>query len=228
MLIPAAGSGVRLGAHLPKTLIDLAGRPMFVRAADSLVRHPLCIETVIAAPAGFEEYYLEAAGKAWADYDVRVVTGGRTRQESVTFALRSLQQDSDAILIHDAARPFITPDVIERVLAALMAGDTAALPGLPVTDTLKRVATDSRLVDSTVDRHDLMAVQTPQGLRRDAAQTAFDRATRDGLDGTDDVWLIEHYRLGSIRVVDGAPRNFKITTPEDLARARELLAYDTH
>ena len=212
---------------MPKALIEIAGKPLFVHAADLLVRHPACIEAVIAAPAGFEADFAQAAKREWNDERVRVALGGATRQQSVLFALRSLRKSCDAVLVHDAARAFVTRDLIARVLEALSGQFVGTVPGLPVTDTIKRVLTGSGIVLGTMDRADLMAVQTPQAVLRTIAIDAFERAAVDGTAGTDDVSLVEYYRLGPVRVVKGDPRNFKITTPEDLARARVLLDYAT-
>lgn len=228
--MPAAGSGARLGTAVPKTLIEIAGKPLFVHAADLLVRHPDCVEAVIAAPAGFEVRYADAAEREWHDARVHVVVGGRVRQESVGNALCSLRVPCDAVLIHDAARPFVTTNLIDRVLDALSGDCVAVVPGIPVTDTIKRIVPESQVVHTTIDRDELVAVQTPQAIDFAVATEAYRRVARDGFEGTDDVSLIEHCRLGAIRVVDGEPGNFKITTPEDLARARERLerAYDRH
>jgi 2-C-methyl-D-erythritol 4-phosphate cytidylyltransferase/2-C-methyl-D-erythritol 2,4-cyclodiphosphate synthase len=220
LLMPAAGGGVRLGSDGPKALVEIAGAPMFVHAAQPFVRHAQCIEAVVAAPSGWESRFREIADHAWGKERVRVVTGGTTRQESVARSLAALVLDAEFVLVHDAARPLIGATLIARVLAALSEA-VAAVPVLPVTDTLKRIAGSG--VAETVDRGVLVVAQTPQGMLRTAAEEAQRRAHATGFEGTDDVSLIEHFALGSVKAVAGDPGNFKITTGEDLALARKLM-----
>jgi 2-C-methyl-D-erythritol 4-phosphate cytidylyltransferase len=221
LLMPAAGGGVRLGTDRPKALVEIAGLPMFIQAARPFLRHPQCAEAVIAVPAGWESRFRSAAKSEWGEGRVKVVTGGAVRQESVARALEALTSDAEFVLMHDAARPLIEDGVIERVLVALI--DTVAVvPALPVVDTLKRVD-ERRMVLETVDRRDLVAVQTPQGILREAAKEAYRRALATGFVGTDDVSLIEHFGLGAVAVVNGDPGNFKITTAEDLALGEKLM-----
>ncbi len=222
--MPAAGSGSRLGAAQPKALLDLGGRALFSHAAEPFLQDPRCVETIIAAPRGFEGQFERAATLAWGAGRVKVITGGGIRQESVGLALAAITSEPDAVLIHDAARPLVTRIVIDRVLEALRHDCVAAAPGLPVIDTLKRVTGLPPFVTQTVDRASLVAMQTPQALLFSLAVRAFELAAATGFEATDDVSLIEQFNLGPIRVVDGDPRNFKITTLDDLARARELLA----
>jgi 2-C-methyl-D-erythritol 4-phosphate cytidylyltransferase len=224
LLMPAAGSGSRLGAALPKALLEIAGRALFAHAAEPFVQDPRCLEVVIAAPQGCENQFAHASKVTWHNSRVKVITGGRIRQESVGLALAALTCRPDAVLIHDAARPLVRPDLIDCVLNALEHDCVAVVPGLPVTDTLKRVDGVPLTVVETVDRASLVAVQTPQALLFSLAARAFELAAATGFEATDDVSLIEQFNLGPIRVVDGDPRNFKITTVDDLARARELLA----
>jgi len=218
--MPAAGSGARLGADRPKALLDIAGAPMFVHAARPFLRHRQCVEAVVAAPAGWERAFQSAALAEWGESRVRVVTGGARRQQSVACALSALISDADMVLIHDAARPLVSKAVITRVLEAL-SESVAAAPVIPVVDTLKRP--DGNGILETVQRAGLVAVQTPQGILRAAAEEAQRRARAEGFEGTDDVSLIEHFALGAVKAVVGDPRNLKITTAEDLEMARILL-----
>lgn len=219
--MPAAGGGVRLGAELPKALVEIAGAPMFVHAVRPFLRNAQCVEAVVAAPAGWEFRFQEMADREWGKERVRVVTGGAARQESAAGALAALISGAEFVLIHDAARPLVSETIIARVLAAL-SESVAAVPVIPVADTLKR--TDERhTVVETVERSGLVAVQTPQGILRAAAEEAQRRARAEGYEGTDDVSLIEHFALGAVKAVAGDPRNFKITTGEDLVLARKLM-----
>jgi 2-C-methyl-D-erythritol 4-phosphate cytidylyltransferase len=220
--MPAAGSGTRLGANEPKTLLDIAGQPLFIHAVRPFLRHPECVAVVVAAPNGYESRYRDRVDLLRESSRMRIVTGGRTRQESVSFALRAVSEAVDAVLIHDAARPFVTRELIDRVLEGLQHG-AASVPGLPVIDTVKELAGDSRTVSRTIPRETLVTVQTPQGLRIEAARKAFQMAAEVHFEATDDVALIERFSLGTVRVVDGDPCNFKITTMDDLVRARLIL-----
>jgi 2-C-methyl-D-erythritol 4-phosphate cytidylyltransferase len=144
-----------------------------------------------------------------------VVAGGADRQESVWRGLQRLPEDARVVVVHDAVRPFITADLVERVRAAGAGG--AATCGTPVRDTVKRV-TDGA-VESTIARQGLWLTQTPQAFARDLLWEAHDKARRDGFAGTDDAVLVE--RLGMpVAMVPGLAQNLKITTPEDLRTAR--------
>src|SRR5262249_43820278 len=145
-----------------------------------------------------------------------VVGGGPTRQESVRLALDAAPHGVRMVVVHDAVRPFITRELVDAVLAAAGA-DGAAICALPVAETVKRVR--DGLVETTVDRAGLWAVQTPQAFRAEILREAHDKARRDGVAGTDDAMLVE--RLGHrVRVVPGLAGNVKITTPDDLRWAR--------
>ena len=149
-----------------------------------------------------------------------VVPGGQTRQESVWLALRAAPDDADFVVVHDAVRPFITRALIDAVVGAARAAG-AAICALPVTETVKRVRGDE--VEATLDRTGLWTVQTPQAFRADLLREAHEKARRDGVVGTDDAALVE--RLGHpVKVIRGLEGNLKITTPEDLRRARRMAA----
>lgn len=215
-VIPAGGVGSRLGSRLPKQFLDLGGAPILAATVRHFVRHPRISVAVVAAPPG----HVERARRLLAPLGRRVgplvVPGGATRQESVWQALQQVPADTDVVIIHDAVRPFITRGLIDAVLAAA-ASTGAAICGLPITETVKRVRDGH--VESTLDRAALWAVQTPQAFRCALLREAHEKARRDGLVGTDDAMLVE--RLGhSVRVVPGLPTNIKITTPADLRRAR--------
>jgi 2-C-methyl-D-erythritol 4-phosphate cytidylyltransferase len=226
LLMPAAGGGLRLGGERPKALVEIAGAPMFIHAARPFLQHAQCIEVVVAAPAGWEAAFQTAADAEWGEKRVRVVTGGARRQESVARALAALLSEAEFVLIHDAARPMVSEALIARVLTAL-GESVASVPVIPVADTLKRMDERSEVVE-TVDRAGLTSVQTPQGMLRAAAEQAHRRARSTGFEGTDDAALIEHFALGAIKAVPGDPRNFKITTADDLEMARILLDHITH
>jgi 2-C-methyl-D-erythritol 4-phosphate cytidylyltransferase len=171
------------------------------------------IETiVVAVPAGCEE-------SVAAELSVITVTGGATRQDSVRAALSALPSEADIVLVHDAARPLAPVTLIEAVAAAVRAGAAAVVPGLPVDDTVKRVDSTGWVIE-TPPRALLRAIQTPQGFTRELLERAHQLP---GSEATDDAALVE--LLGEpVLVIPGSPDAFKITRPEDLARAEALLA----
>ncbi len=172
---------------------------------------------VVAAPSGWCQ---SATATLWGSaVPVTVVVGAATRQGSVRAALAVLPPEVDVVLVHDAARPLIPPAVVEAVLAAVRAGAAAAVPVLPVIDTLKSVDATGTVV-GTVDRSMLAAVQTPQGFRREVLEQAHRQASSAAL--TDDAGLVEALGI-AVRTVPGDPAGFKITTPYDVVLAEALL-----
>jgi len=159
LLIPAAGSGERFGAPIPKALVQLNGRTLIEHALLNL--GPVATQIIVAAPAGYEDKFREILGDA-----VTVVTGGSTRTKSVKIALESIAQDIEYVLVHDAARPLASGELGKRIIEALATGDVAVIPALAVTDTIKEVDASNYVV-STPNRERLRAVQTPQGFARE-------------------------------------------------------------
>jgi 2-C-methyl-D-erythritol 4-phosphate cytidylyltransferase len=249
-ILVAAGRGERLGFGLPKARVPLAGTPLFLHALGSLLEHPLVRDVILVAPDDQAE--LEAMASLLAESfgpvasrSVKLVPGGAERQDSVLAALVALEQDRvppDAIvLVHDAARPLLRPDLVTRCLEAMgvrlasgvqsdlpgLADDeemgclpAGVVPGLPVRETLKLVYGDR--VVNTQPREGLYAVQTPQVFRLGALSRAHHRAHRYGLRATDDAALLEWQGL-PIRLVPGDPENLKVTFPGDLELAERLL-----
>lgn len=225
-IIVAAGRGARArqGAAVePKQFRPIAGVPMLLRAIRPFAQHPRVGPIVVVLPPP-----LAAAPPDWLRAllsDRLVVTdGGEERQQSVANGLGRLPAGPSLVLVHDAARPFVSREVIDRVLAVAARG-AAAVPGVPLSDTVKETDT-AGLVVRTVPRERLVAVQTPQAFPRAILETAHQRARSDAAPAggaTDDATLCE--RLGHpVRVVAGSPWNIKITTPEDFALAEALAA----
>ena len=209
-LIPAAGSGTRLGLG-PKALVQLAGRSLLERALHGL--RPHVDELLVALPAGLElpDLKLPLPG-------VRTITGGSTRQDSVRLLLEA--SDAGLVLIHDAARPFLPPGVARAALeAASEVG--AATAALPVADTLVRAEAGNW--GERVEREGLWAVQTPQGFRREGLLEAHHWAQREGHTASDDAGLLR-WAGGRVALVPGDSRLFKVTTPSDLELAEALAA----
>jgi 2-C-methyl-D-erythritol 4-phosphate cytidylyltransferase len=215
-LIVAAGSGERLGAGRPKALVELAGRPMLDWSLRALAASPEIEQVVVALPVGAG--LPEVSGER-----VVGVEGGASRSESVRCALE-VAQEGGPVLVHDAARPLLTPAIVGHVLAALAADvdADAAVAAAPVTDTIKRVAGHGGVLE-TLDRSSLWAVQTPQVFRREALERALAQPADVLGEATDDAWLIERAG-GRVVVASVAAENLKVTTPLDLEIAGELLS----
>ncbi len=226
-LIVAAGLGERLGAGRPKALVELAGRPLVQWSLHTLREAPGIGRIVIATPPAYESGGAthEVSISLPASLNAIAVTGGATRSESVRLALAAAGdgRDSDLVLVHDAARPLLTVELIEATLAAAGGeGVDAAIAATPVTDTVKQADTDG-VVKQTLDRAGLWAVQTPQVFRRGALERALDVPEDVLAQATDDAWLVE--RAGGQVVVVPAPKdNMKVTTALDLDLAELLLA----
>ncbi|MDQ6851972.1 MAG: 2-C-methyl-D-erythritol 4-phosphate cytidylyltransferase [Actinomycetota bacterium] len=215
-IIVAAGSGSRLGADVPKAFVTVAGRTLLEHASSRFLEHPLVRDVVLAAPANLVESASAIVPRA------RVVAGGSTRQESVARALAALAADIDIVLVHDVARAFVPAEMITQVVGAVQAGSAAAIPTLPVTDTIRRCDPDTHELGETLDRTRLRAVQTPQGFRRAALLAAH--SLDPDADACDDASLVEAMGVRVV-AVRGDERAFKITVARDLAVA-ELIARD--
>jgi len=214
-IVPAGGHGARMGSRRPKQYLRLGQAPILVATLKALARARSIAGIVVAVPEAQVAATRRLLARARVPKILDVVAGGADRQESVWRGLQRLPEDARVVVVHDAVRPFITADLVERVRAAGAGG--AATCGTPVRDTVKRV-TDGA-VESTIPRQGLWLTQTPQAFARDLLWEAHDKARRDGFAGTDDAMLVE--RLGMpVAMVAGLAQNLKITTPEDLRTAR--------
>jgi 2-C-methyl-D-erythritol 4-phosphate cytidylyltransferase len=215
VLVPSAGSGVRMGPGAPKALRELAGEPLLVHAVRNLSAAPSTGLIVVAAPPR-EIAAVESLLSAFPL--VRVVSGGETRQASVARALAVVPAEFDLVLVHDAARCLAPPELVEAVATAVRSGSEAVVPVLPVVDTIKTVTADE-VISGTVDRSVLRAVQTPQGFRRATLEAAHANAANQH---TDDAGMVE--ALGRrVDTVIGDDRALKITRRFDLAVAEAIL-----
>ena len=220
LIIPAAGLGTRMGQR--KALMPLDDRPIIVHTLERFLplAERLGAVVVVAHPDDIDqaERVLEPLGGGFDS--LAVVPGGARRQDSVRAGLEAAPPDLELVAIHDAVRPFVSPSTVAAALeTAAQVG--AAIVAAPMKPTVKRVE-ESRVV-ATLDRQRLWCAQTPQVFRRDLLLAAWQAAERDGLEVTDDAQLLEH--IGHpVAVVPGSDLNIKITTPEDLALARAILA----
>lgn len=219
VVVVAAGSGTRLGAGQPKAFVEVRGVPVLEHALRGVFDAVEPAQVVIVAPqsqlAAARSIAKRVAGAA-ASY-VTVVAGGDTRQASVSAGLASLGPDVDVVLVHDAARALTPGALVDRVVGAVRRTGGGVIPALAVSDTIKRVEGDE--VRETVDRSELVHVQTPQGFPRQALVEAYAAATTEY---TDDAALFQAAG-GSVTTVEGEARAFKITTPWDLRRAENVL-----
>jgi len=216
VVIPAGGSGTRLGGSLPKQFLTIGGEPILLMTARQMASHPAVDLVVVAAPAAHLARTRRVLRPLAGQIALNVVEGGTERQDSVWRALLAVPPSIDIVLVHDAVRPFVTHRLIDEVLRATVETG-AALCARPIAETVKRVS--EGIVEETLDRRGLWAVQTPQGFRAALLREAHDKARREGVVATDDAMLVE--RLGQpVRVVAGLAANVKITTPEDLRHAR--------
>jgi len=209
-IIAGAGMGHRLGADIPKALIQIDGVTLIERAFAAL--SPVVDEIVITAPAGYEDQFRAIVGES-----ATVITGGVLRSDSVNVALKSLSPSTKYVLVHDAARALATNELAQRVLHELTSGESAVIPALSVVDTIKEVDRDG-YVRSTPDRSILRAVQTPQGFSVDVLKRAHEASE----DATDDAALVEALGV-KVKTIPGEARAMKITNPEDIAMALTLI-----
>lgn len=214
VVIVAAGMGTRLGAGVPKALVDIGGDALIVHALRSVREVGRVSEVVVVVPGGHRGEFEPLCEGAV------LVDGGAERTDSVAAGLAALSDRTEVVLVHDAARAFAPPALFDAVIDAVLAGADAVVPGLPVVDTVKQVDAGGVVV-GTPDRSSLRAVQTPQGFRRSALVRAHSR----GGQATDDAALVESDG-GHVVVVDGDPRALKVTVPADLDAVRRLIATD--
>ena len=216
-MLVAAGAGERLGIDRPKAFAALAGRPLLAESLDRLDRCPWIDAIVVAAPPGWEEPVILLSEELATAKVSSCVTGGVTRAESVRSALADVAEEALVVIVHDAARPLVSDEIVERVLAPLSEGHDGVIPALPVPDTLKRV--DGGRVVETVEREGLVGAQTPQVFPAAVLREAY---AGDLSGATDCAYLVERAG-GKIAVVEGDPRLVKVTTPADLALVESWL-----
>ena len=219
-VVPAAGSGRRVGGSSPKQFLHLGGVPLLVRTLVALGRSRVIGGIVVVAPPSAVERTRRLIKHYRLARVLAVISGGRERQESVWLGLQAVPSTAGLVVVHDGVRPFITGALVRQVVEAASRFGAAAC-GLSVRETVKRAR--EGFVQATVERDGLWLVQTPQAFRRSLLWEAHEKARQDGFLGTDDAVLVE--RLGApVRMVPGLLENFKITTPDDLARARAVVA----
>lgn len=216
-IVAAAGSGVRLGGNIPKALVELGGIPLFIHSLQVLSASAL-IDKIILVARRKEMARFAATVKRYKIKKIKaIIAGGKTRTLSVKNGLNCLDPDTQLVLIHDAARPFINSGLIKELIAAATKWG-AAIPAVPVKDTVKAVGSGYR-VEKTLPRHKLWLAQTPQAFKTGLILKAYKNIKTSAVD---DAALVEE--LGApVKVVRGSYRNIKITTPDDLSLAEAML-----
>ena len=221
-IIAAAGSSTRMGGAVTKQYMLCMGLPVLIKTCKAFCDAEDVDSIVIAVPPGDEGYVhnlIEQYGltKIW-----YVVSGGAERRDSVAAALSVLPPGTTHVLVQDGARPFVSAEVISRVVGALKEGAGAVVPGVSPKNTI-------RTADETLDRSKLFEVQTPQGFELELLTKAYEAAFADDFVGTDDAGIVEHYNQSKITIVEGDYKNIKITTPEDIpVETRTGMGYDVH
>jgi 2-C-methyl-D-erythritol 4-phosphate cytidylyltransferase len=215
-VIVAGGTGARFGGPVRKQYLEIGGQPVLLRAIRPFLDHPRISAVVVVLPADDV-----ADPPPWlTGLPVRIVPGGAERGGSVRNGLLATPEDSASVLIHDGARPFVSAEIIDRVLEGCVR--EGAIAAVPVTDTIQQVG-EAGLIDRTLDRSTLWQAQTPQGFPRAGIVEAYRKAAEEGITGTDDAALYARY-AGPVRVVMGAYDNLKVTRPDDLPIAEAIAA----
>lgn len=216
-VIVAAGSGARMGGSINKQLIDISGCPILVRSIAAFEKAETISEIVVVTSEDIIGLISDYIKLYSFEKVTTIIKGGSTRQESVSLGLKNIGQSCEYIAIHDGARPFATPELIDRVSSAAY-GTAGAIAGVKVSNTIKQVD-ESGYVEKTISRDYLYQIQTPQTFNTVIYKTALKTAQLSGYEYTDDSQLLEN--IGKkIKIVDGEECNIKITTPLDVTLGR--------
>lgn len=221
-IIPAAGIGIRMGGDTPKQFLSLDGIPIFVHTLRKFAASDTIDEIILVVRPDDMERAGKDIEREHFSKPVRRVAGGAWRQETVARALAEAPETTEVVVVHDAVRPFIELEMIQRVVETARR-DGAAILGIPSVDTVKQV--ERQMILGTIPRERIVLAQTPQAFHFPILREAFARAAADGFYGTDESSLVE--RLGhNVRVLMGSDRNIKITKPSDLPLARLFIAQE--
>ena len=225
-ILPAAGLSTRMGAELRKQFVELDGVPLIVFTLRRLAACTAITDFFISTRTDDVPFLQDKIAKAGLGRPARVANGGHTRQQSVANALAQVDPSTEIVLVHDAVRPFVTPEQVDRLIAEARARGAAIL-GIPAIDTVKEVKRaslpeDVAVISATIPRERIVLAQTPQAFRYALLRDAFRKAQEDGVTASDEAALVE--RLGhDVFVVLGSERNLKITRPSDMDLARFYL-----
>ena len=220
-IIVGAGKGLRMNSATPKQFLELKNQPIIAYSLKAFAACSVIAEIYLVVSREEEQFCRESLLPSLdLDMSVKLVTGGKSRQDSVYNGLLAMDGYEGVVAIHDGVRPFVKPtQIVECIAMAERKG--ACMLGLPVGDTLKRVG-PSGIIEETVSRDSMWQAQTPQAFQYALIRSAHDRAAKEGFAGTDDASLVERYG-GDVRIIKGRVNNIKITHPEDLAIAEVLV-----
>jgi 2-C-methyl-D-erythritol 4-phosphate cytidylyltransferase len=226
VIVPAAGLGTRMGADQPKQFLELDGVPLIIFTLRRLASCTAITDFLISTRAEDVMSLQDKVAKAALGRPAKVIHGGDTRQQSVANALAQVDPSTELVLVHDAVRPFVTREQIERLIAEARARGAAIL-GLPAIDTIKEVKRaslpeDVALISATIPRERIVMAQTPQAFSYTLLRDAFRKAQQDGMTASDEAALVERFGH-DVFVVQGSERNIKITRPSDMDLARFYL-----
>jgi 2-C-methyl-D-erythritol 4-phosphate cytidylyltransferase len=225
-ILPAAGLGTRMGAETPKQFLELGGEPLVIFTLRRLAACSAITDFILATRAEELSFLEDRVARARIGRPARVVHGGETRQQSVGNALAQVAAETEIVMVHDAVRPFVTVEQLDRLIAEARERGSVIL-GIPAIDTVKEVKRaslpeDVARITGTIPRERIVLAQTPQAFRYGILREAFARAEADGVTASDEASLVE--RLGQdVYVVLGSERNLKITRPADMDLARFYL-----
>jgi len=222
-LIPAAGRGRRMGSEKPKALLTLGGIPLLIHTLQKFEACPKVSAVLPLVPEGQVSFWEEEIfRRAELKKVSQILAGGPERQDSVYLGLMAIEKKADWVIIHDGARPFVSPELIARTLEETLR-HKAVVVALPAGETIKEVSPEREIV-RTMDRRHLWVIQTPQSFKYDLITQAHKQAKEEGFYATDDASLVE--RLGiAVKVIEGSRFNLKITTPEDLVLGEAIWKY---
>jgi 2-C-methyl-D-erythritol 4-phosphate cytidylyltransferase len=220
-LIAAAGKGQRMRGKIKKQFITLEGMPLLLYTLEAFEEFEGIEHLYLVLDEGDFEY---CKGEIIQKYGIKKVSqlipGGERRQDSVWNGLKAMEGHCDMVIIHDGARPFVSLDILKRLMTA-MKDIQAVVTAIPARDTIKRVDGRGNVVD-TLQRNTLFHIQTPQGFHYGVIKEAYKKALKEGIQGTDDAYFVE--RMGiRVKIIEGSPFNIKITTPEDIDLAHSIL-----
>lgn len=225
-VIPAAGSGIRMGLEEAKQYLELGGKPLLARTLRTFQECHLVDSIILVVPEKDVDYCLQQIVQRYQLSKVyKVISGGERRQDSVRTGIEAVADNCRWVLVHDGVRPFLSIELIEKVIKAARRF-RAVITGLPVTETIKQAGSKGNVL-RTIERRDLWLMQTPQIFRREDIHLAHQEALKRGwTEATDDAFLVEKIGI-SVKIIEGEERNIKITTPHDLQVARFLLSTES-
>lgn len=225
-VIPAAGSGIRMGLEEAKQYLQLGGKPLLARTLRTFQECHLVDSIILVVPEKDVDYCLQQIVQRYQLSKVyKVISGGERRQDSVRNGIEAVADSCRWVLIHDGVRPFVSTELIEKVIKAARRF-RAVITGLPVTETIKQAGSKGNVL-RTIERRDLWLMQTPQIFRREDIHLAHQEALKRGwTEATDEAFLVEKIGI-SVKIIEGEERNIKITTPHDLQVARFLLSTES-